>query len=208
MPKPTTPVVQGNSALDGGSFLPTIQNENKYIGGMFKRVIAYVNGLAASSANSGSGEIAPPPPLAGLQVATGGEQVHVAINHPGAVQRGLQYFTEIGVNDPSFGKPLVVDHGASRTSHPFVLPTKDSGGNMITYYLRSYAQYHGSKRSEYAYWGTQGSPTGVQLSGTTQMTPLASKGSGTASNDGSQGGQGLGDSLYRAAPQPKRSVGT
>lgn len=217
MPKPTTnQPSQGNAQLDGGQFIAELQNGQVHaarLAQFFSKIIAYVNGLASSSANSGSGEIPPPPPLAGLSVSvpTTGELVHFGHNHPGAIQRGGQYFTEIGFSNsttpPTFAQPLVIDHGASRTEAPVHLPTQDANGNTYTYVARGYAQYHGSVRSGYAYYGTESSPTTFQVNGTTQMTLLPSFGSGTASNSGTQGGQGLGNDLFRAASGPKRQVG-
>jgi hypothetical protein len=211
MPRPTSNVpTQGNAALDGGQFITELQSGQMHpprLAQFLTKIVNYVNGLATSSANSGSGEITPPPPMAGMTVKTSGETVHVQHDHPGAIQRGVQYFTEVGVNDSGFNQPLVIDHGASRTSHPFTLPTNDDNGAPINYYFRSYAQYHGSKRSDFAYWGAPGAPTAVTLTGTTNLTPLPSKGSGTASNDGNQGGQGLGHQLFRPPVAPKRTVG-
>lgn len=212
MTKPTSNVPsQGNASLDGGQFLSELlagRLTPVRVGQLFQKVIGYMNGLASSAANSGSGEIAPPPPLNSLTVKTSGEQVHVQISHPGAIQRGVQYFTEVGVNDPGFTQPIVIDHGASRTSHPFVLPTNDDAGVANKFYLRAYAQYHGSKRSGYAYWGQPQAPTAVVLGGTTNMTPLSSNGSGTASNAGTQGGEGLGNNLFRPGAAPKRATGS
>lgn len=212
MPKPTTnsSATQGNANLDGGQFISELQAghiNGPRLGQFFQKIINFANQLAVSSANSGSGEISPPPPIAGLTIKTSGEMIHVQHDHPGAIQRGVQYFTEVGVNDPGFNQPLVIDHGASRTTHPFTLPTNDDNAAPIKYYFRSYAQYHGSKRSDYAYWGTPQSPTAVTLAGSTSMTPLSSTGSGTSANTGLQGGQGLGNELFRPATQPKRTVG-
>jgi hypothetical protein len=203
-------MAQGNAQFDGGQFITELLSGKVHpvhVGQFFQKFIGFVNNLATSSANTGSGEIEPPPPIAGMSVKTSGEMVHVAHDHPGAIQRGGQYFTEVGVNDPGFNQPLVVDHGATRTSHPFTLPANDDNGVPINYYFRSYAQYHGSKRSEYAYHGSAKAPTAVTLTGSTNMTPLPSKGSGTASNSGTQGGQGLGNELFRPTTGPKRQVG-
>jgi hypothetical protein len=198
--------LQGNSQLDGSQFITELRSQGMVRLAMLQqKIVDFVNNLAASAANSGSGEIAPPPPIVSMTVKTASEYVHVSHSHPGAIQRGIQYFTEVGVNDPGFKQPLVHDWGCTRTpASMMTLPTKDDGGTPINYYFRSYAQYHGSKRSDYAYWGTPANPTAVTLSGTTKMTPLASSGSGTASNNGTQGGQGLGNDLFRAATEPKR----
>lgn len=206
MPVPRSNTQSGNAQLDGGQFLTELAHTNSRQAAFFQKIITFVNQLATAGANSGSGEIAPPPPIAGMTVKTAGEMIHVAHDHPGSIQRGIQYFTEIGVNDPGFKQPMVIDHGASRTSHPFTLPTKDDGGNTINYYFRSYAQYHGSRRSGYAYLGTEKSPTAVTLTGSTQLTPITSFGSGTAANTGTQGGQGLGNFLFREQAGPKRTT--
>lgn len=208
MPRPTkNQAQQGNSQFDGGQFLGELYHKDSRQATFLQKFIDYMNSGFGALASTGSGQVAPPPPLAAMGVKTSGEMVHVSHDHPGAIQRGVQYFTEVGVNDPGFVQPLVKDHGASRTSHPFMLPTKDDNGAAIKYYFRSYVQYHGSKRSEYAYHGTQESPIAVTLAGNTSMTPLPSKGSGTASNDGKQGGQGLGNELSRSAEGPKRTTG-
>lgn len=210
MPKPTANLTQGNAQLDGGQFITELMSGHvnpTRLGQLFQKFQGFINQLASSSANSGSGEIAPPPPIAAMTIKTSGEMVHVAHDHPGAIQRGVQYFTEVGVNDPGFNQPIVVDHGASRTTHPFTLPTNDDNAAPIKYYFRSYPQYHGSKRGDYAYWGSAQAPTAVTLAGTTNMTPLPSRGSGTSANSGLQGGQGLGNQLFRSTAVAKRTVG-
>jgi hypothetical protein len=85
-------------------------------------------------------------------------------------------------------------HGTSRTPPPIVLPTYlDDGLTKATYYVRSYAQYPGSKPSAWTTVGGSGSPTGFQMGGSTAMTLLQSNGSGTAPNNGQSAGQGLGN---------------
>lgn len=212
MPKPTSnQPSQGNAQLDGGQFIAELQAGHMSpvrVGQLFSKIINWANQLATSGANTGGGEIQPPPPIAALTIKTAGEMVHVQHSHPGAIQRGIQYFTEVGVNDAGFNQPLVHDWGATRTPATMMtLPTNDDNSKPISYYFRSYAQYHGSKRSDYAYWGTAQAPTAVTLAGTTSMTPLSSTGSGTAANSGLQGGQGLGNQLFRATATTKRSVG-
>ena len=77
---------------------------------------------------------------------TAGEMMHISINHSGALQRGVRYFSEVSTT-PSFNQPLVIDHGTSRTSHPITLPTNDASGNTQSYYVRSYAQDPGGPPS-------------------------------------------------------------
>jgi hypothetical protein len=205
-PGSTLSTQQGNANLDGGQFLTELFTKDARQAQFFQKVIHFVNNLAQNIASTGNGQIAPPPPIAAMHLKAAGEIVHVSHDHPGVIQRGVQYFTEVGVNDSGFNQPVVIDHGASRTSHPFHLPTNDDNGNPVKYYFRSYAQYHGSQRSGYAYWGTPQSPTAVTMTGSTNLTLLPSKGSGTAANNGTQGGQGLGNLLFRPAPGPKRTI--
>ena len=208
MPRPTNSApTAGNAQFSGGQYITELALKDTHTAQFFQKFINYVNGLATAVAATGSGEVTPPPPIASMSVKVAGEMVHVQHDHPGAIQRGVQYFTEVGVNDAGFNQPIVVDHGASRTSHPFPLPANDDQGTPINYYFRSYAQYHGSKRSEYAYHGSAHAPTAVTLSGSTNLTPLASTGSGTGSNNGLQGGVGLGNTLFRPATTTKRSTG-
>ena len=132
-----------------------------------------------------------------------GEMAHVQIQDNAPIQKGIRYFTEVAT-DPSFTRPLVIDHGASRTRHPITLPTKDDSGSTVKYYFRSYSQYPGSDPSPPQVYGGA-SPTAVTMAGSTQMTLLPSMGSGTGAGNGSQGGHGLGKVLVRPEVGPKRT---
>jgi hypothetical protein len=194
--------------LSGGQFLTELMGKDPRMAAFMQTIIDGVNNVAKAMAVGGAGHIAAPPPPGSVSVKSSGEMVHVSISHPGAIQRNIRYFTEVGVNDSRFTRPLVIDHGSSRASHPFTLPTKDDGGVPINYFFRSYAQYPGSLRSEFAYHGSKGAPTAVTMAGNTSMTPLPSTGSGTASNLGTQAGQGLGNVQDRPAMgTAKRSIG-
>lgn len=177
--------------LDGGRELAEVTSKNGRLGSLLQRVIDGVNGLAKNVAADPVGQTSPPNPPNAVAVKSSGEMVHIAINHTGELSRGVKYFSEISTN-PSFSQPLIVDHGASRTSHPITLPTHDDDGNLHSYYIRSFAQYPGSAPSAPTTYGGANSPTPVNLSGTTRMTPLPSTGSGTGPNSGQSSGQGSG----------------
>jgi hypothetical protein len=193
--------------LDGGRFLAEINQKDSKMGALFQRIITAINTLAQNLAASPVGQMQAPSAPDALQVKASGEMVHVSITHNGPVLRGVQYFTEVS-NNPQFSQPIVIHHGASRTSHPFPLPAHDDNGATQTWYFRSYAQYHGSPPSEKTVYGGAENPVGVTLNPATptRMTLLPSTGSGTASPSGSQGGQGLGTFTTRPAQGPKRNV--
>ena len=177
--------------------------------GIFLRtkVLPAINTLGQNSAVSPVGQISPPAPPESVSVNVAGEYMHISISHNAPIQKGVRYFSEISSSPTSgliqFSQPLVIDHGTSRTSHPFPLPTKTSGGATQHYSVRSYCQYPGSQPSEPTV--AQGSP--FSMSGSTEMDLLPSNGSGTASNSGQQGGYGLGMFQLRPVVSPKRNLG-
>lgn len=176
--------------LSGGRVLAKWIQENPQQGRLLQTIIDSVNTLADNTASSAVGRLPAPPPINSVSVKQSGELLHVQINHTGAIQQGIHYFTEIS-NNSNFTQPLVIHHGTSRTSHPIYLPTKTDSGATQQYFVRSYAQYQGSDPSKpLAYGGA--SPTPITMSGTTQMTLLPSTGSGTAASTGQQGGAGFG----------------
>lgn len=155
-----------------------------------------------------SGKVQPPDPIEKLSVVASNGTVHAVLTHNAPVHKNVKYFVEASANDPSFGKPgatHVFDLGASRTLFA-PLPSKDNSGANINWYFRAYPQYHGSDPAPHTTFGGKFTPTPIVVGGTSQFTPLASTGSGTAAPNGSQAGQGLGIDLNRAALGPKRSV--
>jgi hypothetical protein len=177
-------------SLPGNDLLSQIENENPKLGQYLRQYIAKsIERTAQNAAVSPTGTVAAPQAPSGLSVAAAGEIVHVSVTDNARINRGINYFTEISPNDPSFRQPIVYHHGTSRTPPPFSLPTKDGSGNQISYYFRSYSQYAGSKPSARTVFNNGAA---VTLAGSTELDLLPSTGSGTASGNGSQGGQGFG----------------
>src|ERR1700678_432931 len=122
-----------NQQLEGGRELPYLSLRDPYLGSLFDRVIRAVNTLAKNAGVAAVGKVAPPPPIASINVqgtVSGGsltcpsEILHWTIAHPGAIQKGIRYFSEVDVN-PGFTNPHVIDHGTSRTGF-LTLPTFSS----------------------------------------------------------------------------------
>jgi len=184
--------------LPGNDLLSQVENENPKLGQYLRQyVLPAISRTAQNAAVSPTGNAAPPEPPSGISIAAAGEMVHVSLTDNSALRRGVNYFTEISANDPSFRKPIVFHHGTSRTPPPFPLPSKDAGGTPISYYVRAYSQYPGSPPSAPVVHGGASSPTAVTLGGTTQLDLLSSTGSGTALGNGTQGAQGFGKSAVR-----------
>jgi len=191
--------------LDGGQLLAEIENTWPKLGVLFRKYQTGINAIASAAGVAAVGQVSPPSSPQAVNVKVSGEMLHVSINDAAPLKKGIQYFTEIA-NNPSFSAPLVIHHGASRTSHPITLPTMDDDGNAHSFYARSYSQYPGSDPSTPVVYG-ETSPIPIAMAGTTKMTLLTSTGSGTASANGQQGGSGLGKVLLRPATGPKRQVG-
>ena len=190
----TTPA----GSLDGGRLLNEVALKDPRLGQLLQNVIDGVNRLGQNSGASPVGDVIAPKPPDTVSVKVSGEMMHISISHSGQLNRGVRYFSEISAS-PSFGQPIVVDHGTSRTSHPIPLPTNDDSSNPVTYYVRSYAQNPGGPPSAPTVVGGLGSPTGFAMGGATAMTLLPSTGSGTAPNTGQSAGQGLGKFQKRGA---------
>lgn len=192
--------------LDGGQLLAEVEQQWPKLGILLRtKFQTAVNTVAKAAGVAPVGNVSTPSSPQGVNVAVAGEMMHVAITDNAPLQRGVRYFTEVA-NNPSFSQPIVIDHGASRTSHPFPLPTMDSSGNTHNWYVRSYSQLPGSQPSKPVAYGGD-TPTPVSMAGSTQLTLLPSTGSGTGSGNGQQAGSGLGKTLTRAAPAAaKRTV--
>lgn len=200
--------------LSGGRELTHLTQKDAYLGSILNRIITAINHTAEISAGSAVGKSAPPNPIDSIDVSgtmdataniltVAGEQLHFTLTHNQALKKNVRYITEVDT-DPNFPQPHVFDHGASRSG--FInLPANDSDNQPITYYKRSYAQYPGSDPSPPTVFGGKNGPTKILMTGSSAISILPSKGSGTAKN-GQQGGVGLGKVLNRPAPGPKRSV--
>lgn len=190
-------------SIGGDELLQNIETKSPRLGQYLRRyVVPAIQNLAQNVGASPNGFVSPPDPPQGLIVnQQGPEHLQVTVQHTSPVQKGLEYFTELDTN-PSFPQPRVEHHGASRAPvSTFFLPTNDSNGDPHTYYVRTYAQNPGGQTSKpYVH------PVGITMSGATNADHTPSTGSGTASSDGTQGGQGWGNNLMRPAPAAKRTV--
>jgi hypothetical protein len=186
------------SLLPGNDLLSQIENENPKLGQYLRQyIVPAIATTAKNAAVSPIGSVAAPSAPTAVNVTTFGEMVHVSHQDDEPVNRGINYFTEIGVDDPHWTQPIVYHHGTSRTPPPFSLPSLISGGSSPVsheYYIRGFKQYPGGAPSETTAYNNGAA---ITLSGTTVGTPLPSTGSGTASGNGTQGGQGFGKAPIR-----------
>lgn len=203
-----------NQILSGGRELSQIYQKSWEHGSLFARIINAINTLATNSSVSATGKLPPPSPIDAINVSgspvTNGiitcpsEVLHLTLTHNAPIQKGIQYITEVAT-EPNFLQPHVLDHGCSRSLFTH-LPTKDADGNMQTYYLRSYAQYHGSDPCKPTTLGGLTGAIAIQMTGASQTNLLPATGSGTAQPSGQQGGHGIGKVLFRPSPGPKRNL--
>lgn len=188
--------------IDDG-YLKLILNEHPRLGQLLESIIDRIDGMATHLGVNPTGKTQPPAQHQALNVVAGTDHVHVTITDNSPVRKNVLNFVEWSVNDPTFANPHVEHLGASR-GRVLALPAKDNSNNAITYYFKSYGQMLGSDaQSKHTYFGSQGTPTPVTLSGASKLTLLASTGSGTGRPDGSQSGAGLGKDLQRLPQGPK-----
>jgi hypothetical protein len=190
--------------LDLSKHTQAIQVRDRETAAAFRLVEDAINRLGRSAGASPVGDVAQPAPIQAVNVKVSGETAHVTITDNSALSRNIHYFLEYA-NEPNFLAPHVEHLGTSR-GRVLSLPANDDTGAPQSYYFRGYSQYPGSKPSPHVLLGPQGSPTAVQMTGTTNMTLLPSTGSGTAAPNGQQGGQGFGTFGKRGPQGPKRSV--
>lgn len=204
-----------NQELELGPELNYISQKDSFLGKLLRRIVEGVNTTAKNASVSSVGLFPTPPKVDTINVkgtfsadtntiTTTSEHLHWTLEHNQQIHKGIQYFSEIDT-DPNFTQPHVIPHNSSRTGYKSLAALGDDGAPNV-YYLRSYAQYHGSNPSDPTVLGGLSNPTKIVLTGNSQMSLLPSKGSGTASQTGQQGGKGLGDVLTRPVPQPKRSL--
>lgn len=181
--------------LNGGRALSKWIQEDSAKGLLLQKVITGLNSLGFNIGASPVGRIAPPPPIQGLNVTTGGEYAHITINHNAAIRQGVNYFVEVA-NNKEFIGAHPIHYGTSRTRDPIHLAPLDGDGNPQNWFARGFAQYPGSDPSKPVVFGGS-SPTPITTTGTTQLSWNPSTGSGTASNNGSQIGWGFGKQATR-----------
>lgn len=205
------------ATLNGGQFLNEMFAEKPNLGYLLKSIIRAINSLGKQVGAAPVGKFPTPDPIDSINVkgsyssstntvTCNGELLHWTINHNAPISKGIQYITEIAT-EPNFLQPHIVDHGCSRSG--FIhLPTKlDDNATTQTYYMRSYPQHPGSDPQKPTVFGGLSGATKIVMSGSTAATLLNSTGSGTAQNNGQQGGHGLGVVLNRPASSvAKRSV--
>ena len=203
--------------LSGGRELSYLTQKDALFGSLIQRIITSINTIGANTAVSPTGKLSAPAPINSISVqgamdqdtntiTVPSEHLHWTMEHNAAIQKGVQYLTEIDT-DPNFPQPHVIDHGSSRSG--FVSLPAMNGDQQSVYYMRSYPQYHGSDPAPRTTLGGRDGATKIVLTppaSATGHTLLPSKGSGTASPTGQQGGKGLGTVLNRPAPGPKRNL--
>lgn len=189
----------------GGELLTETEHAWPKLGILLRKFQTAINTVGQNAAVAPVGEIAAPARPGSVNVKISGEIAHITVDDAQPLQRGVQYHVELATNK-QFSQPHVEHLGSSRGR--FInLPTNDDDGQPHTWYARSYSQYQGSQPSAFTYHGGD-APAGFTMGGATNLTPLPSTGSGTASSNGQQGGSGLGKVLLRPAPAAKRSVGS
>ncbi len=184
-------------ALDIGTYLTEVRAEAQRtpvfarMALMFEKMTAAINQGASANGVDSTGHIQPPAPPQNISVKAANGLAHVTITDSSQRSRSLNYFLEHDTN-PAFPAPHVVHLVASRGAF-LSLPAKDDDGNPQNWYFRAYSMNPGSTQpSEHIVFGGANAPTPVNVGGTTQLTPLTSTGSGTASTTGQQGGSGFG----------------
>src|ERR1039458_3602860 len=168
-----------NAQLEGGRDVPYLMQRDSYLGSILQRIIAAVNQTAKNAAVSSVGKVSPPNPVDSIQVqgvqsgstvTVPGEVLHFTLTHNQATSRGVQYISELDT-DPNFPQPHVIDHGSSRSAF-VALPTfKNDGVTNNVFYLRSYAQYHGSEPCKPTVFGGLGGALQIQMHGLSSATP-------------------------------------
>lgn len=143
-----------------------------------------VNSVATATGVDATNHTTPPDPPSNINVKAAGGVAHVTLSDTSTRSRALNYFIEADT-DPAFPNPHVEHLGASRGAF-ISLPGKADDASTQPWYFRAYSQYPGSaQRSDHQVFGGS-TPTGVDVGGLVQLTPLPSTGSGTASTNGQQ----------------------
>lgn len=178
-------------ALDLGKFVAEIRAASQQTPWAARLALAlnqvqdFTNQVASAIGVDGNGHVQPPAPPQAISVKAANGTVHVTLADNSQRSRALNYFVEADT-DPNFGNPHVEQLAASRGKF-FPLPGLTDIGDAQPWHFRAYSQYPGSsQRSTHVVFGSVTTPTPVTVGGTTQLTPLPSTGSGTASTNGQQ----------------------
>ena len=184
--------------LDVENFITELSIQQPRFALMMRKVVKAINQTATVLGVDSSSHASPPDPPRAIDVKANNGTVHVTLTDHSQRGRALNYFVEHDT-DPAFPNPHVLHLVASRGAF-IPLPAKDDNGNPQNWYFRGYSMYPGSqKRSDHVVLGGFATPTPVAVGGSTQFTPLPSKGAGTASTTGQQGGQGFGAPQFAKA---------
>jgi hypothetical protein len=127
----------------------------------------------------------PPPQVTSFIVTAADGIFQGTIVDTGNVRKGVEYFAEYDI-DLNFTQPHVIHIGTARTFR--------MGLGNLSLYWRAYSQYQGSPPSIPVNFGN---PTAVIGGGANGPALPGSTGSGTASQNGQQGGQGYGIAQVR-----------
>ena len=176
--------------LDIGKFVAEIRSRANAVPVFARLALALeqtqdaVNSLGTATGVDPTNHTTPPDPPSNIDVKAANGLAHVTLSDTSQRSRALQYFIEADT-DPAFPNPHVQHLGVSRGAF-IPLPAKADDATAQSWYFRAYSQYPGSQqRSDHQVFG--GSiPTPVSVGGSTQLTPLPSTGSGTASTNGQQ----------------------
>lgn len=185
--------------IQGNDLLQQFENQGGPAAklGIFLRryVIPNIQQVAQAAGVTAGAQIQPPDPPESVQVSTAGEMLQVKVNHNAPLIRGVHYIYHLATN-PGFVNAQIEAKPATRAPFHFVAPTFQSdGATKHNYYVAVQAQYQGGPPSAPTYYGG-GTPTAINLSGTTALDIQPGTGSGTATNGG-QTFQGLGKAPIR-----------
>jgi len=194
------------SSIIDNDLLTHLEGKDPKLGIYLRKLEKTITTGFSNAGVSATGNIAPPAPPESVSVspATTGDMLQVVVNHAAPIQKGTHYIYTIA-NNPQFSNAMIEAKPATRSPVHFALPTFAADGTTKhDYHIAVQVQYPGSDPSRPTYHGGD-SPSSIQLNGTSAADILPGTGSGTATNGG-QTLVGLGKTLLRGAPAPKRSV--
>ena len=96
-----------NAQLEGGRELNYVTQRDPYAGSLFSRIVEAVNTLAKNAGVAAVGKVSPPPRIDGITVqgtqsgstlTAPSEILHWTLQHNGAIQKNIRYFSEIDTN--------------------------------------------------------------------------------------------------------------